>query len=88
MFRKGSFSHLLKDHRIRINLIKVRQGKRSTRPGGDSLSVGSCLLSCSLLFAAFVEGVATPSCHRQQVEFPDFWLVQRLETIYSETEGS
>lgn len=47
---------------IRINLIKVRQGKHSTRPGGgQSFSQHSCLLSCSLLLAAFCRGFQPPA---------------------------
>lgn len=66
MFRKGSFSHLLKDHRLELTLLKSDRASTQRGQEGDSLSVGAavfCHAPCSL--QPFVEGVATPSCHRQ-----------------------
>ena len=44
MFRKGSFSHLLKDHRLELTLLKSEQALNEARRG--IVFHGSCLLSC------------------------------------------
>lgn len=79
MFRKGSFSHLLKDHRLELTLLKADRASAQRGQEGDSLSVDPavfCHVPCSL--QPFVEGVATPSCHRQ-------W--GRVSRLLAGTEG-
>lgn len=75
MFRKGSFSHLLKDHRLELTLLKSEQALNEARR--VIVFHGSCLLSCSLLFAAFCGRSCHPSAAIDSgVGFPDFWWVQ------------
>lgn len=87
--QKGSFSHLLKDHRLELTLLKSDRASAQRGQEGDSLSVGAavfCHAPCSL--QPFVEGVATPSCHRQWGGVSDFWIgTVEAETIHSETGG-
>lgn len=55
-----------KDHRLELTLLKSDRASAQRGQEGDSLSVEAavfCHAPCSL--QPFVEGVATPSCHRQ-----------------------
>ena len=56
MFRKGSFSHLLKDHRLELTLLKSEQALNEARRG--IVFHGSCLHTEQALQEAQVDDAA------------------------------